>query len=173
MEYKNLVMDFIERTQKNLEFIEQAARFEEDGQVFEVTQLINSLLGLIVFPRENYYENIPETPLAELETQGWKIPAVSGQFEQVKDLRQLMKYLRNAIAHSNLEFDSDGVNLTGIRLWNCSHGKKTWEVRMSLEELRDLTFRFIELLRHEQNQRWFVKQARCQEPGAQTGPTGT
>jgi len=173
MNYNNLVLDFIDRTQKNLEFIEQAARFEKDSQVFEVTQLINSLLGLIVFPRENYYENIPETPLAELEAQGWKIPAVSGQFEQVKNLRQLMRYLRNAIAHSNLEFDSDGVNLTGIRLWNCSHGKKTWEVRWPLAELRDLTFRFIELLRQEQNQRLFVKATRCQEPAAQTGLAGT
>lgn len=53
MEYhERFIIDFAKRTRANLEFIEQAK--PSGDQVFEVTQLVNSLLGLLVFSRERY-----------------------------------------------------------------------------------------------------------------------
>ncbi len=70
MEYqKEVIIDFARRTRANLEFIERAEKCGES--VFEVTQLANLLLGLLVFPREHYMQSIPETPLPELVEQGW------------------------------------------------------------------------------------------------------
>ena len=56
--------DFIARTKKNLEFIENRYKQEiKDGKkdseiedVFEVTQLINSFFGLLILPKERYFE---------------------------------------------------------------------------------------------------------------------
>lgn len=50
--YHDVLKDSAKRTQKNLEFIEKTKRDSPFIEVFEVTQLINSLLGLLVFPKE-------------------------------------------------------------------------------------------------------------------------
>jgi hypothetical protein len=162
MEYKNLVRDFVLRTRKNLEFVEATIQADPDAQVYEVTQLVNSLLGLIIFPKERYFEHIPEISIDELKRIGWEIPKVTGNFNQVRDLRQLMRYLRNSIAHSNLEFDSDGYTLTGIRLWNCRDHQKNWEVRLTIVELRNLTDQFINLILSEEDAINFEKRSECQ-----------
>ncbi|NMC57860.1 MAG: hypothetical protein GYA51_00475 [Candidatus Methanofastidiosa archaeon] len=65
MEYENLVVDFITRTKMNLEFIENQAL--KNNKVFEVTQLINSMLGLLVFPCETYINLIPQKSISVLE----------------------------------------------------------------------------------------------------------
>jgi len=49
--YGNLIRDFAERTIQNLNFI-QAQASAADPDAYEVTQLWNSLLGLIVLPQE-------------------------------------------------------------------------------------------------------------------------
>ena len=60
----NLVLDFARRTKKNLEFIEHSLtrdRLNSENDVYEVTQLINSLLGLLVFPQQKFYDAIPSS----------------------------------------------------------------------------------------------------------------
>lgn len=146
MEYQNLVIDFIQRTKENLAFIEFKVK-TEDSQVYEVTQLINSMLGLLVFPHERYRGDIPAIPLKELEQKGWLVPCIEGNFPQVENLKELIRYLRNAVAHTNLEFVSDNHNLSGLRLWNVDRrGQKTWQVRMTIVELRSLVLNFADLL---------------------------
>ncbi len=48
MMYKEVIQDFARRTRKNLEAIDRL--HAEGRQVYEVTQLVNSTLGLLVFP---------------------------------------------------------------------------------------------------------------------------
>lgn len=63
MEYQEeFVIDFVRRTRKNLEFIEDRVEADPGAELFEVTQLVNSLLGIIVLPREYYIKSIPEIP---------------------------------------------------------------------------------------------------------------
>lgn len=146
MIYQNLVIDFIKRTKENLSFIEEQAE-KNETPVYEVTQLINSMLGLLVFPHERFRGGIPPIPLQELEAKGWLVPHVEGEFPQVENLLELIRYLRNAVAHTNLEFISDGHSLTGVRLWNLDRkGEKTWQVRMTTAELRSLVLNFADLL---------------------------
>lgn len=57
MEYdiSAFVKDFGERTRKNLDVIERISNEQQDAiepQVYEVTQLINSLLGLLIIPQQ-------------------------------------------------------------------------------------------------------------------------
>ena len=98
MDYQNLVRDFAQRTRANLDTLREVQRTQPDLELYEVTHLINSMLGLLVFPQQGYYNRIPETDLDQLAEEGWPIPEVVGDFPQVKDLRKLMSYLRNAIA---------------------------------------------------------------------------
>ena len=64
MDYHNLVVDFAKRTRKNLEFIRSAQVANPELEVFEVTQLVNSLLGLLVFPQQKFMDQIEPKPLA-------------------------------------------------------------------------------------------------------------
>lgn len=152
MEYRNLVQDFARRTRRNLDTLRRLQAERPDLEIYEVTQLINSLLGLLVFPQQGYYTHIPETPLADLATQGWPIPKVVGDFPQAKDLRQLMRYLRNAVGHFNIKFTLDEQHqINGLQVWNIDPKtrNKTWEATISLEELEQLVERFVALILDE------------------------
>ena len=145
MEYKDLVRDFAERTRANLALVRAAAKTGQNA--YEVTQLINSMLGLLVFPQKEFYEKIPETTLADLEKEGWPIPRVCGSYPQVLNLRQLARYLRNGIAHFNLRFTEMGGSVDGLIIWNeTPKGNKNWEAELKIEELEGITDRFTQLL---------------------------
>jgi hypothetical protein len=146
MMYEMVVKDFAERTRANLQAIE---KLHKDGfKVYEVTQLVNSTLGLLVFPQQEYISNIPDTPLEQLEQEGWPVPKVVGGFKQVSTLKDLIRYLRNAIAHFNIKFIGDGCNeLYLLRVWNEGRsGRKTWEAELSVEDLRKIANRFVDII---------------------------
>jgi hypothetical protein len=127
MEYQDVVKDFARRTRTNLEFIRAERANNPKLEIYEVTQLINSLLGLLVFPQQKYINEIPKTPLNELAGQGWPIPKVLGNYSQVGDLNQLVRCLRNSIAHFNIVFLSDStLQIKGLKVWNIdTRGKIT------------------------------------------------
>ncbi len=93
---------FMKRTQKNLESYK--------GN-YEATQLIDSLLGFLIVPKEKLFEKIPITPLNELCTTEWgnvstwlpqEIKCDLGH-EHRLTLRQLVRKLRNAVAHCHIQ----------------------------------------------------------------------
>jgi hypothetical protein len=151
MMYEDVIRDFAERTRLNLRAIE---RLETDGHdVYEVTQLVNSTLGLLVFPQQEFVDRIPETPLTELVRDRWPVPTVRRGADRVNNLNQLIRYLRNAIAHFNIQFVGDGRNeVSVLRVWNENqNGVKTWEAELSVMDLRGITERFIRLLLNEKS----------------------
>lgn len=143
MNYEDLLKDFTERTKRNLEVIEELHKTGKE--VYEVTQLVNSCLGLLVFPKEQFIEKIPETPLDQLEKEGWPVPKLTGNFPQAENLRQLIRYLRNAIAHFNIEFIGD-KEISRLKVWNIRHGKKVWEAELTVDDLRKLVEKFSDLI---------------------------
>jgi len=156
MEYEDVIRDFALRTKTNLEFIESWSNEDSSkSDVYETTQLINSLLGLIVFPREEYMSRIRRIPLQELVNDGWTVPRVIGQYPQAKDLRDLIYKLRHAVSHFNLEFISNiEGQISGIKVWNCDMNKKQeiiWVAELEIEELRDIAYRFIDLIIKEKD----------------------
>ena len=106
--------EFISRTEKNLRTIEKLSRQGES--VYEVTQLINSLLGLLVFPREVFLDNIPRISRENMEKEGWPLP--DERIGQVRHLRELVKNLRNGVAHCNIELITNGSEIDGIQFKN-------------------------------------------------------
>ena len=87
--------DFAERTIVNLEMIEKSS------SSYEVTQLINSLLGLIIFPKERNWDMQYST--------GWNSVLHKYVVYSKKSMTDsnLMRNLRNAIGHSHITFEKD------------------------------------------------------------------
>jgi hypothetical protein len=147
MEYRNLVEDFARRTRENLRILRAA--HERGEHIYEVTALINSMLGLLVFPQQKYVNSIPETSLEELSVQGWPIPVVVGDFPQVLNLRQLIRNLRNAVSHFNIEFYTEGgEQIAGLTVWNTKPRTRqvTWKATLSISELDIIVHKFITLI---------------------------
>lgn len=151
MMYEDVVADFAQRTRKNLRALESLRAQGHD--VFEVTQVVNSMLGLLVFPREEFVGRIPKISLSALKIRGWPVPKTCPGFAQIADLNELVRYLRNAISHFNIEFIGDGQNqIRIVRVWNNDRsGAKTWEADLGLDELRGIAERFTDLLLERSN----------------------
>ena len=145
------------RTKKNLEVIEKlqddhksqgSEVDQEEVEVYEVTQLVNSLLGLLIFPKEINYDQIPTRPIAEYINQGWPLALAGGRDPNTITLQYVIRSLRNAVAHFHIEFIPDDQNrIQELLLWNMSaSGVKNWETKLSLYELQDTVYKFIDLL---------------------------
>lgn len=149
MMYEDVIANFAKRTDANLRTIRQLAREGGVTPAFEVTQLVNSMLGLLVFPQQQYLDRIPETPIADLASSGCPIPEVLGDYPQVPNLRQLVRMLRNAITHYNLKFEPGvGNEIKALTVWNTEPrtGKVTWKARLTVADLDAITTRFVALL---------------------------
>lgn len=144
MEYTDFIVDFAQRTLRNLDHVQAQANTGVDG-VYPVTQLWNSLLGLVVLPRELDVRRIPETPMVQLWAEGWpRFPTTAG--DEPLTLRELVSHLRHAVAHFNVEFVSGSEReITSVTIWSQAtdkgrpvKGSRGWEGRITVEELNRL-----------------------------------
>ena len=140
------ISDFARRTLLNLDRIQQA---EHDGEsdVFPVTQLWNSLLGLIVLPRERDESLIPDLPTAAMWADGWH--PIRERKGESRTLRELVGHLRNAVSHGGVEFvPNEDREIAELTLWNFPSGrwdqspeKRTWEAVVAVSDLERLARR--------------------------------
>lgn len=141
MNYTDLITNFATRTLANLDLVQRTAHAGDPG-AFEVTQLWNSLLGLIVAPRERDVMGLPDTSLGQLHADGWPDITTAGKLES-EDLRGLVSTLRHAVAHFNVEFHANGEGeIQEVSLWNAGRGSTDrphrWDGRLSVDELERL-----------------------------------
>jgi len=134
-----VVQDFARRTLANLEYIE-AQRNNRD--VYEVTQLINSLLGLLVFPQQRFWERIKPVPLSELP---WAEFHMRTGHDRCTDLQQLVRYVRNSVSHFNVDFGRETGEIKQIEMWNYNPRTERvdWRADITVEGLRDFAYHFI------------------------------
>jgi hypothetical protein len=139
VEYTDLIADFARRTVQNLDHVQEQGLRGNAG-VFPVTQLWNSLLGLIVLPRERDMGRIPSTPMTQLWSQGW--PRLTTAGTEHGTLHDFVTGLRNAVAHFNVEFIAGSdLEITSVKVWNQKYSRgrptpdKRWEGRITVEEL--------------------------------------
>ncbi len=134
--------DFIERTDVNLDFIRAA--HANDKKVFEVTQFINSMLGLLVFPKERLDDLIDKKkPLNTYRQDGWEIPEPTiGDKPYWNNLYDFIRHMRNGVSHSHIKFSSnDNKEVSGMTIWDTPSGSnnKNWEVNFTIEQLKFFT----------------------------------
>ncbi|MDP3074736.1 HEPN family nuclease [Bradyrhizobium sp.] len=112
MEPRNDPIGFAKRSQENLRIIEESLADKGEGHV--VTQLVQSLLAYLVFPKERgYYTQLNSMQLSTLEQNGWPRP------EQIigttKDAGDLIRHMRNAVCHGLVVFHGIGPDSSNSR----------------------------------------------------------
>ena len=113
---RNEPMGIEQRTMRNLAFIDEAHSDPHTrDQVHVVTQIMNSLLGLVILPSER--EGVPyklsedDTKLSDLYTRHWPKWELSPLNKlETETLGDLATRLRNAAAHGRYTFDSDSLD---------------------------------------------------------------
>jgi len=139
------VLDMMRRTMVNLAYVERHSA--KDGP-FEVTQLINSFLGALAHPWETLKADLPSISLAEAAAAGWPVPEQQGgRGPPPESLGELLRLLRNGIAHGNLSFLPDGRGeIQAIRIENYDRRRLTWRGVISVQDMRALLHRFVALV---------------------------
>jgi hypothetical protein len=151
MNYEDIARDFVARTLSNLNAVDGLPP-NDQTPFYEVTHLVNSLLGLIVVPNEQMQDSLPATTLDELQASGWDLNVVWGSQQGPADLRKLISGLRNAVAHFRLQFhpDSNGVpqEIKSVTLWSMNAGgtDRYWGVRFTVPGLHSFVERLAKLL---------------------------
>jgi HEPN pEK499 p136/Phage integrase family len=146
-----------QRTLKNLNFIQQVYVGGET-EVHVVTQVINSLLALLVFPvTANEFKQLfgkeklpPPGNLEAVRQRLVDLLQVSSltvsKFKCCPDLNRFFERLRNAISHKHITFSNDpdsrclpDVMLTfGDRIPHSKDPDYDWEITMNAEDLEKL-----------------------------------
>ncbi|AUC93698.1 hypothetical protein CWS35_04805 [Bradyrhizobium sp. SK17] len=146
-EYGVTVRHFAHRTRKNLMIIEKGAECAPTEH-FEVTQLVNSAIGLLMFPQQEFVDSLPEWNLDELRRRGWPIPEIEHGEERTQNLRSLTRNMRNSFAHFNIDFRSDRGKIAGLYLWNKPEEKQpaNWVCYICVADLRQLFEKFAQLM---------------------------
>jgi hypothetical protein len=150
MMYGVTVRDFARRTRKNLKTIEELSS-KEPNRYFEITQLVNSAVGLLMFPQQEFFDQLPETSLDQLQKDGWPIPTFEYGGERTGDLRSLARHIRNSLAHFNIDFKPEGGRIEGLYLWNRVRESEppNWLCYISVKDLRVLFDRFAKIAENE------------------------
>jgi hypothetical protein len=161
--------DIMRRTKRNLEIIEQRVAEERLEGVaidkfgpYEVTQLVNSLLGAVALPRERELRKaLSEISMIDAINR-YKFPSLVDEYpdhpprvpvrrdEEVnvkpENLDDFVRLLRNAFLHGNIELLGDvGEEIRSIRFENRYRGKPTWGSTIAVAELRNLVTSFCTL----------------------------
>src|SRR5262245_28195678 len=114
-----------------------------------MTQLVSSLLGLIVFPHERHFdESLKELRLDALVKKGW--PRWQIRKGTCETLGTLVLRLRNAVAHGRITFSSDSRDIRKVVMevedWHTHALKSHWRARIGAADLREFFLRYYALI---------------------------
>jgi hypothetical protein len=138
------VRDVMRRTISNLQFVE--AHQAANGP-YEVTQLLNSFLGALCHPWETYKTELGAKSVADATVEGWPQIKKEQQTDQdPQSFGDLVRLMRNGIAHGNIEFLPDAAGEIGaVRIWNKDHGVRTWGCSIGVGDMRKFLICFVNL----------------------------
>ena len=128
-EYTNFPIDFVKRTKANLS--------DYSGD-FEVTNLINSCLGLIIIPKQRISDRIPTYEFTE-QNCDFGITLKNICFEQNKnyELSNILRHIRNGLAHGRIEQKSKNGEIAGLRIYDKNNNSgENFSIEFSVEEFK-------------------------------------
>ncbi len=124
----NLICEIDKKSDDKMSIAQFVSEWKEkQGEVIELFNIRNpalficSLYGLLLVPKENFWDDIPTTALQDIKTEEWG--DLSGTVrkwnykktkKQPEDqtLRNYIKHLRNSLAHTGYECKYDNDNYT-------------------------------------------------------------
>ena len=105
---EDFVADFAKRTKDNCE--------ATVGVPYEVTQLINSMIGLLIIPEQKIYNEITDGMISKDLFESISIGIQEYTYEEEHNLQNIARHIRNAVAHSRLKFDAEKKPIEGMPL---------------------------------------------------------
>lgn len=167
-------IEFAKRTLANLQFIEkEVEKRHQQGiddknihDVFEVTQLINSFVGMIILPKESFFERLrhndrflsPEgnlllnrlsNDLSKYESTYTYTQGGERRRERLTP-KNLSRHLRNAIAHNNLEIIprdySKSGKVEGFIFKDNNDWGERFRLELTIDEIRVLLLEECKLI---------------------------
>ena len=147
---RNEAIGFALRTRENLRYVKDA--FDRGGEVHVVTHLVNSLLGVVVVPKERYFEEtFWSVSLEELTRRGWPewciiLDEPTKSSSKTETLGDLIRHLRNAAAHGRFTFignaDSRYLSEVGLRVEDAPPRVQSsnWRAEISGSDLYQFCF---------------------------------
>ena len=92
----NFEKEFIQRTKENI------CALEEVESSYDVTQFINSMLGLLIIPKEKHYKQLEDSMIDST-----LLRKVKSRCHPAGDLQYIVRRLRNAVSHGHLKFEAE------------------------------------------------------------------
>ena len=158
---RNDPLGFAKRTLKNLDYVDSATDPESSvPKVHLVTQIVNSMLGLMVFPHAIYLHPNSESLLKKLEdirldesdiADKWAITEDTYE-EQCETLGVLIWHIRNGASHRRVQFSSDSLDPSSVRVYVQDQKKRKgrplerWTAQSRADHLHVFCRDFVELL---------------------------
>jgi len=152
---RNEALEFARRARCNLDFIEDAAEGHASAEVHVVTQLVLSLLGMVVIPKEKLLlDEIAKTELSVLAQKGWprwKITLDGDSKRPTYTLGRLLEHIRNAVAHGRITFTSDSPRIDEVGLlvedkWKREDAQPYWRAEIEARDLKVFCHKFLDFI---------------------------
>ena len=141
------LLEIMHRSMANLAFVEEHA--SQTGP-YEVTQLVNTFLGALAHPFEAMRHDLMALAVSDAATLGW--PSIRKERPSDTDpssLVDLIRLMRNSMAHGNIEFLADGKGqIHALRLWNTNPRTqaRTWGAMVTIADMRQFLEGFVSLI---------------------------
>lgn len=140
--YKKQEFDFIERTKL---IINQYDKIQiPKKEKFEVTLLLNCLVGLFILPQQHWFNNISKELISKKE---WGIEDFHISFinkGETKNVKDIARHIRNSIAHYKFKvFGNSNNEISKIKFEDFNHEKeKTFEATFPLANFKIFVDKF-------------------------------
>lgn len=134
--YSDFPKDFLIRTRKNL--------IDYSGN-FEVTNLINNCLGLIIIPKQLLNSNLTHYIFTDSDFK-YGISKDNIKLEKGNNykLTNVIRHIRNGLSHGRIEQESDSNDkIIGLRIYDCNDdaSPENFSIEMSIEEFKTFTLK--------------------------------
>lgn len=148
MQYENLVKDFAKRTWENHKLY--------SGN-YEVTNLINSSLGLFIFPEQKFFDKILDSWVS-VEMLSELIANTESNYDESLDLKNICRHIRNGIAHFRIKLLSNNRDeIVGIEIYDEYFNKQNkqyyfFKITLSVKTLEKLFIEFSDVIIEQRRQ---------------------
>lgn len=132
--WQDFPRDFLRNTMRNVESYQ--------GE-YEVTNLINNCLGLIVIPNDHLIDRLPKYTFNAVDSRfGIKKGNIRHEDKNDYTLRNIVRHVRNGLSHGLIEQQSHNTEIVGLRIFDRLNKKspENFSLELSIDELKLFAF---------------------------------
>ena len=139
MEYANgdkgFINEFFERTLKIINQYDEIGFSPKDN--YNATLLCNCLMGILVYPEQEYYKEIDETFLSDATKQtldnSVKKSGVKKRADE-NELQYIFRRMRNAVSHRHVKFPKSNIKNDNAIKSICLYDDEKYDKKQNLED---------------------------------------